>query len=76
MRNFQGDIGGTLGLFLGASMLTVVELIDWIVLTPTFWARKRGIHKDVVRPAELYDQKDTVNYNIEKEVDFDMPKIS
>lgn len=28
---FAGDIGGTMGLFLGASFLSVLEIVDFII---------------------------------------------
>ena len=34
---FSGDIGGSMGLFIGASMLTIVEIIDLVLSqTPIF----------------------------------------
>lgn len=33
---FTGDIGGTMGLFLGASFLSVVEIVDFIFTHLTF----------------------------------------
>ncbi|KAK2503497.1 hypothetical protein MC885_019626 [Smutsia gigantea] len=30
MRKAQGDIGGQMGLFIGASILTILELFDYI----------------------------------------------
>ena len=38
---FTGDIGGSLGLFVGASMLTIVEVVDFIVSQmPLFFKKK------------------------------------
>ena len=34
-----GDIGGQLGMFTGASLLTLVEFFDLVIL---FWCRKVG----------------------------------
>lgn len=33
---FPGDIGGTMGLFLGASFLSVVEIVDFVFTHLTF----------------------------------------
>ena len=39
MLYFSGDIGGVLGLFLGASIFTVLEFVEYIV---------RMIHENIV----------------------------
>lgn len=39
---FVGDIGGSMGLFIGASMLTVLEVIDLILIQiPVFKTKKK-----------------------------------
>ena len=30
--NFLGDVGGVLGLFLGASMFTIIEMLEFVIL--------------------------------------------
>lgn len=47
-----GDIGGSLGLFIGASMLTIVEIVDLVLLQlPLFrnwrWKRKEKEKKEL-----------------------------
>ena len=39
--HFPGDIGGSMGLFIGASMLTIVEVIDLVLSqTPVFASQR------------------------------------
>lgn len=30
MSSFSGDIGGQMGLFIGASILTILEILDYV----------------------------------------------
>ena len=41
-----GDIGGTMGLFLGASFLSVVEIVDFVF---THLTRKKKTSQDPVK---------------------------
>jgi uncharacterized membrane protein len=38
---FPAEFGGTMGLFLGASFLTIIEILDLICLIIAFLFRKR-----------------------------------
>ena len=56
-----GDIGGSLGLFIGASMLTVMEIIDLlIILAPGLFAdrrKKEGEQDANARPVECVNSE-------------------
>jgi hypothetical protein len=42
--HFSGDIGGSIGLFIGASVMTVFEILDFIInnaLVNTIYKNKR-----------------------------------
>lgn len=43
-----GDIGGQMGLFIGASLLTILEILDYLCevgLSPTWGRGKESMHK-------------------------------
>ena len=39
---FTGDFGGTMGLWLGASVLAAVQLLDYLILRCIIKCRKSG----------------------------------
>ena len=53
MYVFVGDIGGSMGLFLGASLLSLCEMLD-LVWTNLFKTKRPHSHKAMmVKPASL-----------------------
>jgi hypothetical protein len=44
----SGDIGGAMGLFIGASMLTIVEIIDlFLIQLPIFKRKEDKMKNDI-----------------------------
>ncbi len=54
-----GDIGGTLGLFLGASLLTLFEILDFFLLKPIgrcFQPKRKQKQQIVPRRESIYQE--------------------
>ena len=51
---FVSDLGGTAGLWVGASVLTIIEVIDLLVQIVIFPCKRRGSNKDKKPPPPIY----------------------
>lgn len=49
----QGNLGGTFGLFLGMSCLTVLEFVDFVFRRIYHWFKKRKIGKPRVQTSRV-----------------------
>lgn len=63
--DFSGDIGGSLGLFLGASFLTFFEVFDAFVFEWLVWKKDR-LNKDDRNKIHIDDTKVDIDHNIEE----------
>jgi len=57
MPSFLSDIGGLMGMWIGVSVLTVVELLELIAtLLVTMFKTKRNDQVVEIKPTENYTQ--------------------
>ena len=57
MPSFLSDIGGLMGMWIGVSVLTVVELLELIAtLLVTIFKTKRNDQVVEIKPTENYTQ--------------------
>ena len=65
LNDFVSDMGGSMGLFLGASILTFVEFLEFVSLSILSFLKRCGFGRDTVgTKIKVQPQDESVNNNI------------
>ena len=72
MLNFSGNIGGQMGLFIGASMITIFEFFEYFIMKGYVWWKERKVKKE--RTKAKQEEEDATDRQNEKEATSEDPE--